>query len=369
MSPEEQKTEEEPQLKQLRLEDTTIEAAQNAMLNNPDGMVTLQDELGGWFGSIDRYTGGRGASNRGFWLQTWSGGGLPVNRVGRGTFFIENIGISMLGGIQPEVIQKVASESYDDGLIQRLLPVVLNQATLGHDEPIPPVADEYAQLIDRLYQLSPDAIKAPNYFLVGGHFEFDDEAQAVRREMEQRHLELQKLELINKKLGSHFGKLNGYFSRLCLIWHCIEDTTSQQYISGGTARRVAKFMSDFLLPHALAFYAGILNLSDNHDTLTAITGYILAHRLDVITTRDIARGDRTMQKLTRRDTEAVFEQLEALAWVTRVPGPRPSSPPQWVVNPRCHELFAERAAGEAAHRMEVRRIMANLPRRKPNATE
>jgi len=35
----------------------------------------------------------------------------------------------------------------------------------------------------------------------------------------------------------------------------------------------------------------------------------------------------------RLETGALLDQLDALGWVDRVPGPRPSSPPQWIVNP------------------------------------
>jgi hypothetical protein len=365
LPPDERKAATKPRLSQLRLEDTTVEAAQDSMRDNPHGMLTVQDELGGWFGSMDRYSGGKGASTRGFWLQTWTGGGYTVNRIGRGVFHIDNIGISMLGGIQPEVIRKVACENYDDGLVQRLLPIVLHPGTLGHDDPTPPVSGEYARLIDRLYKLRPELSEAPDFFLPPSILEFDAAAQVIRREVEKRNLELGKLELVNKKLGSHCGKLNGYFSRLCLIWHCIENCGEELpgCINADTARRVAKFMREFLLPHALAFYAGILNLFDDNDHLTAVAGFILARKLERVTTRDVAHGDRTMRKLTRRDTEGVLEQLDALGWVTRVPGPRPSSPPQWVVNPRCHELYAKRAEAEAARRSEVRAIMAEVTKK------
>jgi hypothetical protein len=354
----ERKTTPKPYLVQLRLEDTSIEAAQEAMRNNVLGMVTVQDELSGWFGSMERYSGGSGRGNRGFWLRSWAGGQYILNRVGRGTYFFENMGVVVLGGIQPEVIQEISFESSDDGLIQRLLAIILRPVTAGCDEPIPS-DDEYTRLIEQLYQLRPDAIGTPNFFSPTNKLGFDDGAQAIQHQLEHRHLELQKLELFNKKLGTHVGKLNGYFARLCIIWHCIENSNGKlpDLIGVDTARRVAKFMSEFLLPHSLAFYAGVLSKTDDHDRLSNVAGYILAHKLERITTRDIARGDRSMRKLTRRDTEGVFEQLEALAWVTRVPGPRPSSPPQWVVNPKCHELFAERAVQEATRRKEAQAIV------------
>ena len=120
-----------------------------------------------------------------------------------------------------------------------------------------------------------------------------------------------------------------------------------------TATRVAKFMRGFLLPHAFAFYGGVLKLADDHDRLAAVAGYILAHQKQRMTNRDVQRGCRSMRKLERRDTEAVFEQLDALGWVTRTPGPRPSDPPHWIVNPAVHQKFAERAKAEAERRKKV----------------
>jgi hypothetical protein len=82
LSAEERKEAEKPKLKQLRLEDTTIEGAQDTLRNNENGMLAMQDELSGWFGGMEKYNGGgRGAAkDRGFWLQTWNGGSYTVNR-------------------------------------------------------------------------------------------------------------------------------------------------------------------------------------------------------------------------------------------------------------------------------------------------
>src|ERR1700730_5756519 len=43
--------------------------------------------------------------------------------------------------------------------------------------------------------------------------------------------------------------------------------------------RVERFIHSFLFPHALAFYAGILGLADDHDRLAAVAGYVLAYKL------------------------------------------------------------------------------------------
>jgi hypothetical protein len=189
---------------------------------------------------------------------------------------------------------------------------------------------------------------------------FDDAAQELRRQLEQKHLNLQAYESINKKLAAHIGKYDGLFGRLCVLWHCIENI-DQSYlpdiITIDTARRVAKFLHEYLLPHAIAFYTDILGLSDDHDRLTAVAGYILARKLERVTNRDIAHGDRTMRGLTRRETENVFEQLNALGWVDRVPAPRPTDPAHWLVNPEVHKRFGARGEAEAKRRAAARAII------------
>jgi hypothetical protein len=149
---------------------------------------------------------------------------------------------------------------------------------------------------------------------------------------------------------------------VCALALCIEhasDFNSSEEISERTAQRVEAFMHGFLLRHAFTFYANLLGLSDDHDRLVAVAGYILAHKLEKIVPRDVQRGDRTMRKLTRRDTDQIFEQLEAFGWLIRQEGKKRGSV-AWEVNARVHELFNERAALEEARRLKVRKIMANL---------
>jgi hypothetical protein len=347
---------EPPKQTRLLLQDTTIEAAQEVLKDSPDGVLCFQDEMSGWFGSMEKYSGSRAsAKDRAFRLEAFNGAPYTVNRVGRGSVFIEHLSVSLLGGIQPEPIRQIADDSVDDGLLQRILPIILGPAVEGRDEEASPVLSEYASLIGRLHRLSS--------VMCGGRLRFNDGAQAYRQELERKHLELcQSFETINRKLAAHIGKYIGMFARLCIIWHCVESQRGQlpALISEGTARRVVGFLHGFLLPHALAFYAGVLGLSNAHDRLTAVAGYILAHRLDRITNRDIQHGNRTMRGLDRREIESVFDQLEALGWIDRIPGPKPTAPPHCIVNPAVHVKFAARAAAEATRRARDRKMISEI---------
>ena len=182
-----------PRQERARIEDTTIEAAQEVLKDSPEGVLCLQDELSGWFGSMDKYSGNRGGmKDRGFWLQSWNGGQYILNRVGRGAVFIENLSVSILGGIQPEPMRRVVEDAHDDGLIQRCCPVVLRPATMGLDEPTDPVNRDYGELVEQLRQMKPPVPGSDgNYFLTAPVLRFDEPAQDIRFDLERKHLELQ----------------------------------------------------------------------------------------------------------------------------------------------------------------------------------
>src|SRR5262245_50633223 len=216
LSPEDRKQAQKPKRKQLKLEDTSIEAAQEVLRDNEAGVLCLTDELSGWFGGMEKYNAGRGAGkDRGFWLQSWNGGSYSVNRVTRGSFFIETLSVSVLGGIQPDLIRQMASDSHDDGLIQRLIPIVLRTGAAGQDVETPDVTTKYWDLIDGLHQLEPKFATGWDNTGQASRLVFDDGAQAIRNELEKRHLSLMAVEVVNKKLAAHIGKYDSFFARLC----------------------------------------------------------------------------------------------------------------------------------------------------------
>ena len=358
-----------PRQVRARIEDTTIEAVQEVLKDSPDGVLLMQDELSGWFGSMDKYSGQRGASaDRAFWLRSFNGGSYAINRVGRGVGMIENVSISMLGGIQPDLFRKFAADTQDDGLMQRMLPIVLAPAALGRDEPSPDIASHYAGLIERLHRMDV-ALVGGDGNLAGAptHLRFDDEAQKIRGDLERRHMELQSIEAVDRKLAAHIGKYDGIFARLCVVFHCIENGHLKRppaIVEGATARRVATFLHSFCLRHAFAFYHSVLGFSETNDTLASIAAYILAHPKDPdeITIRDVQRGDRTMRSLDYDEATRLLERLEYFGWLLPTAKPRNGTAPRWCVNPRVRNLYHQRGIAEAQRRKAAREQITTLMR-------
>jgi len=346
-----------PIQRRARISDATIEAAQDVLKDSPDGVLSQQDELSGWFGAMDKYAAGKGAmADRGFWLQAFNGGSYALNRVARGASLIPNLSISILGGIQPDPLRRIVGESVDDGLIQRLLPVLLKPAVLGTDEPQGDSVRRYEDLVLRLWRLGASAF--------GGEplLQFSEEAQVVRRRLEARHLEMVGTEVISPKMGAHFGKYDGIFARLCVLWHCIEHIDARPMpavVSGATAGRVEAFLHRFIVPSAIAFYSGTLGLSDDHDTLIELASYILSHRLETVQHRDCQRASTSLRALTAEQTRRLFEKLESFAWLEPIDPPKNSKTPRWRVNPSAHDLFADRGRVEKERRDKARSAISS----------
>ncbi|MDX0312060.1 DUF3987 domain-containing protein [Sinorhizobium meliloti] len=303
---------EKPTPKQMRarIEDVTVEAAQEILRDSRNGVLLIRDELSGWFGSMEKYGSGKGAAaDRSFWLQAFNGGSYSVNRVGRGVVAIDNLSVSMLGGIQPEPIRRIAADAADDGLLQRLFPICLGSSSVGLDVPPAAAVGQYSGLVPRLNGLQ----RPVQGGLAETSLKFDSAAQDLRHELSERHHEMQaSWEILNKKLAAHIGKYDGLFARLCVVFHCIESTSPRpaSVIPFDTARRVADFLHEFLFPHALAFYQNVLGLSDRHDAVLATAGWILTHRPEKITVRDVRRGDRTMRDLDDDQAAEVLRKLD-----------------------------------------------------------
>ena len=156
-----------PLLDRYLVEGTTIEALSEALRSDSEakqraaaGKVLLrQDEMAEWIAGFDRYrTGGRGGADRGAFLRLYNGGRYTIDRVGRGSFAVCNWSACVLGGIQPEPIQRIAREAADDGLLQRFMFCVPAPHHDGEDRaPDQDALSRYAALFPALAALHPAA--------------------------------------------------------------------------------------------------------------------------------------------------------------------------------------------------------------------
>jgi hypothetical protein len=222
-------------------------------------------------------------------------------------------------------------------------------------------ASEYGRIIEKLHELDPPA---------AGHVSMSDEALRVRKELAIEHLSL--ADALGGQFGAHFIKQDGIFPRLCLLFECIkavaefdvldedpdgEPQRAPDEVSGETAAQVARFMREFLRPHAVAFYHGVLGQGTGYKELIAVANLIVSERLDEIGAREIQRSTGSLRSLTAPEARSLCERLESYGWV------KPASDgksQRWKVNARVHDLFAKRAEAERDRKAKAREALAEL---------
>jgi hypothetical protein len=139
--------------------DTTTEKLGEILSRSERGVLAKHDEVAGWIGRMERYhAAGKGASaDRAFWLQAWNGGPYSIDRVKSGETFVQNLSVSIIGGIQPARLGELHGLA-SDGLLQRYLAVLMRAPTLPVDIDCSGSNTEYERLIYELIALPPQRL-------------------------------------------------------------------------------------------------------------------------------------------------------------------------------------------------------------------
>lgn len=99
--------------------DITLEALVNLHQDSKNSVGVFKDELNGWFKDMNKY---RAGSDLEFWLSTWSGKSVSMNRKTAGSAFVDKPFLPVLGGIQPSILETFyTSENKDNGFVDRML--------------------------------------------------------------------------------------------------------------------------------------------------------------------------------------------------------------------------------------------------------
>ena len=352
----------EPIKSRLIVEDITVEAMSEILKHNERGVLCVQDELTGWFGAMDAYNAGKGAGkDRAHWLEMYNGGHHMVDRVLRGSIHIPNWSACMVGGIQPDMIRRIAAQMGDDGLMQRFMVIMGRNAGNEQDRPENHDAKrDYNALIDKLYGIQPGADPVL----------LSDDAHIIRERLFAYAKEMTEYESIPSGLKSHIGKWPGLFSRLALTFHVIDCASRAKHpnnetISGPTAERVDRLMRGYLLPHALSYYTDVLGQESHLEHVRWIAGHILSKQLERIENREIVQAYKQWRGLQEWVRTRVLATLQELAWITPAAGQQAIGKRQpiiWDVNPAAHEHYAGLAEKERDKRERLRERLRELGR-------
>lgn len=108
-----------PKKTQFIANDITLEALVQMHEENPNSVGVFKDELNGWIKDMNKY---RAGSDLEFWLSSWNGKPVSLNRKTSASSFVDKPVIPVLGGIQPGILNGCyTDENKDNGFMDRML--------------------------------------------------------------------------------------------------------------------------------------------------------------------------------------------------------------------------------------------------------
>lgn len=221
------KNSEIPPAPRVMANNITVEELARLFSQNPNGLTLARDELRGFVEAMGQYKGGSGA-DRSDYLSMWSGTSFNVDRKGSESFRVKHPCLTVVGGIQPDLVHKLTSKDGDDGFLDRVLSV--------HAEPLEKkwntkavsldTHEAWIQAIDNILALK---MQPAGYPVV---VEMSDTARTRYGELYSKHAEAQNRSDFNYRMFGVWAKLEIYAARLTLGLHMVKlasgETRSQE---------------------------------------------------------------------------------------------------------------------------------------------
>lgn len=230
------------------LSDYTLESLSELHNNNLRGVGVYKDELAGWVRNFSRYNGG---SEVEAWLQMWNGDLLIVDRKAGDKVYINESFVSVIGGIQPELLDELSAKGGDaNGFLARILfafPEGLQRQAWNDSDLDLKFTNRYKSVIEKLLDLT--------YLDENETLTF--EATAKKIIMQWQADLTDRINESPEPLKVSLNKLDTYCLRLCLIvqllrWACNEaDKKSIDVHSTQAAIKLTEyFMSNAMRVHS-----------------------------------------------------------------------------------------------------------------------
>lgn len=346
--------------RRIECDNLTREALEETLRNMPYGVIIHADELAGWLGSMDAYKAAGVKADRALWLRAYNGGPMQVDRIGRGSYMIENWSATITGGIQPSRLRSLAWQMDDDGLLQRF--IIVSSSRDG-GQGLSRARNEHAfiawkNLLENVVEMRHG----------GGVVNLSQEAAAIRNSAVKEIYDMIKSRMISPAFTTAMGKWEGTTGRMILTFHAVDCAVKGMHpesavVSGETSQRAIDYMMKHLLQHMVSFYEDGLGQSASHECAKTIAGRIIALGQSEIRVRDLQNsGPRKWRDATEDVQRQALVRLCEYGWLHPVDGianiaRRPS---RYLVNPHVHVIHARHKAAEIARIEQARDIAEKI---------
>lgn len=241
-----------PKNKQFIVGDVTIEALVDLHEENPNALGIFKDELAGWFKDMNKY---RAGSDLEFWLSSWSGSPISLNRKTSKNAFVDKPFIPVLGGIQPSIFDEFSNgANKENGFVDRIL-ISYPELTVNkyNDSYISAEAlDWYNDFVinmkttiekvflkfDENDQIQPEVVR------------FNKESKAEWIRIHDKYTDIQNSDNENEYMKSMLPKQKSYIPRFALLlntlWSFLDDDYKCGFINKESILRAEKLSEYFV---------------------------------------------------------------------------------------------------------------------------
>lgn len=323
----------EPVMPRIIVNDTSIEKLAQLLSGNKKGLLLYRDELSGWLGNFDRYSGKDG--ERGFWIECFGARSFTVDRVKhKKPIHIANLHISILGGIQPDPLSKLLHEK-DDGLAARFLYL--------WPSPLPPKRPNQAVQTPAILNVFRRLLQLPMNEN-GGKFEpkiisISNEGIQLLDTWRKQHY--QESQHVTGVLESHYGKLPGILLRLALcleyMWWAVSNNPEPAEVSLEAMTVAVVLVDGYFKPMAQRVMIDTSTpvLERN---VTRLARWILKNKPELINAREIARAAKLPGLRTAEKVNAAITELVEANWLSEMPHTAANRPKKdYRVNPQLYK--------------------------------
>ena len=253
---------------------------------NNNGVLQFRDELSGFLASLEKDSE---QEQRAFYLSGFNGTGSEmVDRIGRGSLFIENHCLSVMGGIQPDKLEMYLEQTMrglgNDGLMQRFQMMVYPDPLPRRKEKDIAVDRESRDAVYELFiaadglfegKLASYGANESNEYYKRPYFRFADDAYKVFMDWYDA-LQAKADDTEHEVIAQHLLKYGRLIPALALIFHLVDCIEIGSYLGGVSlnALRAAIAWGDMLETHMLRVYSCITD--NSHLKASLLANKILA---------------------------------------------------------------------------------------------
>lgn len=339
----------EPAPLTIVVEDITSQKLVQTAGHNQRGIICVMDEMASW---AERMANPRSNSveDKSHWTKAYEASTHKVGRMSSGLTFIENYAVAIFGNIQPQPLADAHKGMAKDGMLQRFIPIVLDDSANKVGNPVAEwmsCEPQYNQMLRAIYGLS-----TTNYTL-------STDAYKAFREFQYWYEQVKRDETM-LQASTHYltalGKIEGLLGRLIFVFHLIE-APFETVVSVGIVNRCIELVKSYIIPSIRYVHNG--DLGGASDLELWIADWLISNASDcedgMITLADIRRSARRQIEnlnpwVADRKIIDAMAALERHKWVIRIDDCSRENKgyAQWGINPSVTSLFADRADQIAA---------------------